>query len=95
MHEIQKIVIDVRGVCLSICPSVCLSRGSINSAALCGGHSVQLVLNYFGLLFSYGTAKLFSFLPYCCGHQRLYKLATNLVSCTCLRSLYRERSEDD
>jgi len=28
VHEMQPIVTDVRGVCLSVCPSVCLSCGS-------------------------------------------------------------------
>jgi len=28
MNEMQSIVVDVRDVCLSVCPSVSLSRGS-------------------------------------------------------------------
>jgi len=49
----ETIVTDVRGVCLSesLRQSVCLSRGSIKSALLCGGHSVQPLRNHFGLLF--------------------------------------------
>jgi len=46
MHEMQTIVIDVCCVSLSVCPS----RGSVNSASLCGGHTVQPLPNYFGLL---------------------------------------------
>jgi len=46
MHEMQTIVTDVRGVCLSICPSVCLSvfhGGSTSSASLCGGIRCKLL----------------------------------------------------
>jgi len=43
MHEMQTTVADVRGVC----PSVCLSRGA---CSVYGGHSVQPLPNFFGLL---------------------------------------------
>jgi len=42
MREMQTIVSDVRGVCLSVCPSVSLS--------VTRGHSVQPFPNDFGLL---------------------------------------------
>jgi len=42
MREMQTIVTDVRGVCLS----VCLSRGA---CSVCEGHSVQPLPSYFGL----------------------------------------------
>jgi len=48
MHEMQTVVTDVSGVC----PSVCLSRGRLNSASLCGGHPVQTLPNHFGFLFN-------------------------------------------
>jgi len=44
MHEMQTIVTDVRGVCLLVCPSISLSRGS----TVCGAF-VQPLPNYFGL----------------------------------------------
>jgi len=43
MHEMQSIVIDVRGVCPSVCQSV------RHAAQLCGAF-VQPLPNYFGLL---------------------------------------------
>jgi len=44
---------DVRDVCLSVCPSICLSRGSTRRRVQCvRGHSVQPLPNYFGLLFT-------------------------------------------
>jgi len=46
MHEMQTIVTNVHSVCLS----VCLLRGFINSASLCWGHSVQLLPNHWSLV---------------------------------------------
>jgi len=51
MHEMQAIVIDVRGVC----PSVCLSH----SSTVCGAF-VQPLPNYFGLLLNFLHALLCS-----------------------------------
>jgi len=48
MHDMQTIVTDVRGACLS----VCLSVTRLISALLCGRHSVQPLPNHFGLLLS-------------------------------------------
>jgi len=50
MHETPTIVIGVH--------DVCLSRGSINLARLCGGHSMQPLPNYFGLFLSQHVAKI-------------------------------------
>jgi len=50
LHEMQTIVTDVRGVCQSVRQPVS-HGGSTSSASLCGGHSVQPLPNYFGLLF--------------------------------------------
>jgi len=50
MHEMQTIVTDVRGVCLS----VSLSRGSTVCGAL-----VQPLPNYFGLLLNSETRPTF------------------------------------
>jgi len=47
-YEMHTIVTDLRHVC----QSVCLSVTRLNSASLCGGHSVQPLPNYFGLLLS-------------------------------------------
>jgi len=44
MHEMQTIVTDVCSVCQSV-----LSCGSINMPSLCRFHSVQPLLNHFGL----------------------------------------------
>jgi len=49
MHEMQPIVTDDRGVCLSVCLSVSLSLSFTMR-----GHSVQPLPNNFGLLF-YGA----------------------------------------
>jgi len=47
MYEMQTIVTDDRGVCLS----VCLSRGSTRQRVQCvRGHSMQPLLNYFGFM---------------------------------------------
>jgi len=51
MHEMQTIVTDVLSVCQFVRQSVC-HGGSTSSASLCGGHSVQPLPNYFGLLVS-------------------------------------------
>jgi len=40
MHEMQSVVTDDRGVCQFVC----------HTASLCGGHSMQPLLNHFGLL---------------------------------------------
>jgi len=50
MHEMQTIVTDVHGVCLSVSLSVC-HAASLLSASLCGGHLVQPLPNHFGFLF--------------------------------------------
>jgi len=50
MHEMQTIVTVVRGVCQSVRPTVCLSRGS----TVCGAF-VQPLPNYFGLLLYFAT----------------------------------------
>jgi len=49
MHEMQTIVTDVRGVCLSVRPSVCQSRAAQLGFTV-RGHSVQPLPNDFGLL---------------------------------------------
>jgi len=59
MHEMQTTVTDVCNVCLSVFSSVCLSRGSINSISVCGGHLVQPLPNYCGLLFCLLLLSLF------------------------------------
>jgi len=41
LGELQTIVTDVRGVCLSVCPSVCLSRRLHELDFTVPGHSVQ------------------------------------------------------
>jgi len=43
MHEMQTIVADVPGVCLSVCPSFSLSVTLLNSAAraVCGGGVIR------------------------------------------------------
>jgi len=43
MHKMQTVVIDVRGVCLFVT--------RLNSASLCGGHSMQPLQNHFGFLY--------------------------------------------
>jgi len=53
-HEMQTIVTDVLGVCLSLCPFVILSHGWIRRRVQCvRGHSVQPLPNYFGFLFAF------------------------------------------
>jgi len=67
MHEMQSIVTDARGVCLSVCPSATSAPNDPGEALLCGvivggaysvrrvpcarGHSVLPSPNTFGLLF--------------------------------------------
>jgi len=55
----QTIVTDVRCVYLSVCQSVT----RLNSASLCGGHSVQYLPNHFGVLtfFAFRYRYLFYF----------------------------------
>jgi len=45
MHEMQTIVTNVCGVCLSVT--------RLNSASLFGGHLVQPLPNHFGFLFTF------------------------------------------
>jgi len=53
MHEMQTIVTNVYGVC----QSVCLSVTRLNSASLCGNHSVQPLTNHFGLFSDSGIIR--------------------------------------
>jgi len=61
MHEMQAIVTDVHVVCQSVYQSVCHS-GSTSSVSLCGGHLVQPLQNYCGILFSHGLYAV----KFCC-----------------------------
>jgi len=55
MHEMQTIVTDVRGVCLSVCPSVTRRVQCVR------GLSVQPLPNYFELLLLFATGSQFMY----------------------------------
>jgi len=64
MREMQTIVTDVRGVCLSLSRSVCLSRGlNRRRRVQCTrGHSVQPLSNYYDHLFVFVSFSRLTFL---------------------------------
>jgi len=77
MHDMQTIATHVRGVCLSVCPSVSLSVTRLNSAAraVSAAHSLQPSSNYLGLLFTCVQAMLAS---------RCYFGCVRLSVCLCV-----------
>jgi len=54
MHKMQTIVTDVCSVCQSVTNALNdLVAASLQARVVCGGHSVQPLTNYFGLLLSF------------------------------------------
>jgi len=61
MHDMQTIVTDVRGVCQSVCPSVCRSRGL--TRLYCAG-IIRCSLCQITFAFCFVSSQLYLALPY-------------------------------